>query len=87
MGFEPTVKEAPTTVFETVPFNRSGTSPNGEGEYTLLFRRCHVVSGSFGGSPRGEKGLQQPLGVTGQDAAPDLHSTFPGLLAQVGGAA
>jgi hypothetical protein len=27
VGFEPTVRKDPTTVFETVPFNRSGTSP------------------------------------------------------------
>jgi hypothetical protein len=27
VGFEPTVETSPTTVFETVPFNRSGTSP------------------------------------------------------------
>ena len=26
-GFEPSVEEAPTPVFETDPFNRSGTSP------------------------------------------------------------
>ncbi len=66
VGFEPTVREVPTTVFETVPFNHSGTSPNGgEGEYTLLFGRCHVVLRSFGGSPRGEKVLQKPLRVAG----------------------
>jgi hypothetical protein len=28
VGFEPTVTHGATTVFETVPFNRSGTSPN-----------------------------------------------------------
>jgi hypothetical protein len=28
VGFEPTVARRATTVFETVPFNRSGTSPN-----------------------------------------------------------
>jgi hypothetical protein len=28
VGFEPTVTHRATTVFETVPFNRSGTSPN-----------------------------------------------------------
>jgi hypothetical protein len=27
VGFEPTVTHKATTVFETVPFNRSGTSP------------------------------------------------------------
>jgi hypothetical protein len=27
VGFEPTVPQGDTTVFETVPFNRSGTSP------------------------------------------------------------
>ena len=27
VGFEPTVGTSPTTVFETVPFNHSGTSP------------------------------------------------------------
>ena len=27
VGFEPTVDTRPTTVFETVPFNHSGTSP------------------------------------------------------------
>ena len=27
VGFEPTVATRATTVFETVPFNRSGTSP------------------------------------------------------------
>ena len=27
VGFEPTVAQRTTTVFETVPFNRSGTSP------------------------------------------------------------
>ncbi len=27
VGFEPTVATRTTTVFETVPFNRSGTSP------------------------------------------------------------
>ena len=27
VGFEPTVAQRATTVFETVPFNRSGTSP------------------------------------------------------------
>ena len=27
VGFEPTVAQGTTTVFETVPFNRSGTSP------------------------------------------------------------
>jgi hypothetical protein len=27
VGFEPTVQETHTTVFETVPFNRSGTPP------------------------------------------------------------
>jgi hypothetical protein len=27
VGFEPTVTHRATTVFETVPFNRSGTSP------------------------------------------------------------
>ncbi len=27
VGFEPTVDTRPTTVFETVPFNRSGISP------------------------------------------------------------
>lgn len=26
-GFEPSVDTRPTTVFETVPFNHSGTSP------------------------------------------------------------
>ena len=26
-GFEPSVEEAPTPVFETDPFDRSGTSP------------------------------------------------------------
>ena len=29
VGFEPTVATGTTTVFETVPFNRSGTSPQG----------------------------------------------------------
>jgi hypothetical protein len=28
VGFEPTVTHWATTVFETVPFNHSGTSPN-----------------------------------------------------------
>ena len=28
VGFEPTVTHKATTVFETVPFNRSGTSPD-----------------------------------------------------------
>ena len=28
-GFEPSVDTRPTTVFETVPFNHSGTSPGG----------------------------------------------------------
>lgn len=27
VGFEPTVRHKRTTVFETAPFNRSGTSP------------------------------------------------------------
>ena len=27
VGFEPTVAQRTTTVFETAPFNRSGTSP------------------------------------------------------------
>ena len=27
VGFEPTVETSSTTVFETVPFNHSGTSP------------------------------------------------------------
>jgi hypothetical protein len=27
VGFEPTVGQRPTTVFETAPFNHSGTSP------------------------------------------------------------
>ena len=30
VGFEPTVVHRATTVFETAPFNRSGTSPNDE---------------------------------------------------------
>ena len=33
VGFEPTVAQKATTVFETVPFNRSGTSPNGAAYY------------------------------------------------------
>ena len=28
VGFEPTVAQGTTTVFETVPFNHSGTSPS-----------------------------------------------------------
>ncbi len=28
VGFEPTVPQSDTTVFETVPFNHSGTSPS-----------------------------------------------------------
>jgi hypothetical protein len=34
VGFEPTVGTSPTTVFETVPFNHSGTSPMGAAHYT-----------------------------------------------------
>ena len=39
VGFEPTVDRGPTTVFETVPFNRSGTSPISLAarNYTLYF--------------------------------------------------
>jgi hypothetical protein len=33
VGFEPTVARKATTVFETVPFNRSGTSPNSGAYY------------------------------------------------------
>ncbi len=33
VGFEPTVPEKRTTVFETAPFNRSGTPPRREQEY------------------------------------------------------
>jgi hypothetical protein len=29
VGFEPTVAQRTTTVFETAPFNHSGTSPRG----------------------------------------------------------
>jgi hypothetical protein len=29
VGFEPTVAQRTTTVFETAPFNHSGTSPSG----------------------------------------------------------
>ncbi len=88
VGFEPTVREVPTTVFETVPFNHSGTSPNGgEGEYTSLFGLCHVISRGLDSSPRSEKVFQEPLGVAGQDAPPNLQSTFPGLPPQVGNAA
>jgi hypothetical protein len=36
VGFEPTVDTRPTTVFETVPFGHSGTSP-----FNLL--ECHAV--------------------------------------------
>jgi hypothetical protein len=35
VGFEPTVATRTTTVFETVPFNRSGTSPNSGANYIL----------------------------------------------------
>ena len=31
VGFEPTVPQKRTTVFETAPFNRSGTPPQGVG--------------------------------------------------------
>jgi hypothetical protein len=31
VGFEPTVPQKRTTVFETAPFNRSGTPPQGAG--------------------------------------------------------
>src|SRR4030042_4913215 len=34
VGFEPAVGTSPTTVFETVPFNHSGTSPMGVLHYT-----------------------------------------------------
>ena len=39
VGFEPTVATGTTTVFETVPFNRSGTSPmiTAKGDYTAFF--------------------------------------------------
>ena len=46
MGFEPTVATRATTVFETVPFNRSGTSPVrqpmgiGGANYILNFQAC-----------------------------------------------
>ncbi len=33
VGFEPTVATRATTVFETVPFNHSGTSPNNYGRF------------------------------------------------------
>ena len=35
VGFEPTVATRATTVFETVPFNHSGTSPKVRGDYNL----------------------------------------------------
>ncbi len=34
VGFEPTMATRATTVFETVPINRSGTSPNSHGYYS-----------------------------------------------------
>ena len=36
VGFEPTVGTSPTTVFETVPFNHSGTSPIRATHYTKM---------------------------------------------------
>jgi hypothetical protein len=40
VGFEPTVAQRATTVFETVPFSRSGTSPSGRRDYNLNFCVC-----------------------------------------------
>ena len=37
VGFEPTVTTSATTVFETAPIGRSGTSPQGSAHYTLYF--------------------------------------------------
>ena len=35
VGFEPTVGETPTSDFESDPFSRSGTSPQGRQRYPL----------------------------------------------------
>jgi hypothetical protein len=43
VGFEPTVAQWTTTVFETVPFNRSGTSPCGGANYILKIIGCNFV--------------------------------------------
>ncbi len=42
VGFEPTVAQRATTVFETVPFNRSGTSPFAGLDYILLHMIFHI---------------------------------------------
>jgi hypothetical protein len=42
VGFEPTVTKLATTVFETAPIGRSGTSPCG-GYYTLRMALCRGI--------------------------------------------
>ena len=39
VGFEPTVGTSPTTVFETAPFNHSGTSPIASETHAGLYQK------------------------------------------------
>jgi hypothetical protein len=41
-GFEPSVDTRPTTVFETVPFNHSGTFPDVEQDDILPYKRARL---------------------------------------------
>ena len=51
-GFEPSVDQRPTTVFETAPFNRSGTPPGRQ----ILGGDAAAAGGPS--TPRGEKGAE-----------------------------
>jgi hypothetical protein len=47
VGFEPTVTHKATTVFETVPFNRSGTSPGACQEIIYFAPNVAVILGTL----------------------------------------
>jgi hypothetical protein len=42
-GFEPSVATRTTAVFETAPFNHSGTSPVMRAKLYLRFQHCYVI--------------------------------------------